>query len=66
MLLELEHPVMGKVRQIGPVIKFSDTPFEFRNFAPALGEQTERILQEIGYTPEEIAALEGSGAVKAW
>ena len=66
MLLELQHPTMGNVRQIGPAIKFSDTPFQFRNFAPVLGEQTEQILREIGYSQEEIDALESKGAVKAW
>ena len=66
MLLELDHPTMGKVKQIGPAIKFSDTPFHFRNFAPVLGEQTEDLLREVGYSQQEIAALEQSGAVKAW
>ncbi|MCX6021377.1 MAG: CaiB/BaiF CoA-transferase family protein [Chloroflexi bacterium] len=66
MLLEVDHPTMGKIKQIGPAIKFSDTPFSFRNFAPVLGEQTEELLREVGYSQQEIAALEQAGAVKAW
>lgn len=64
MLLELEHPVMGKVRQIGPVIGFSDTPFEFRNFAPVLGEQSEEILRSCGYEDAQIEILAQSGVVR--
>jgi len=66
MLLEVDHPTMGKVKQIGPVIQFSDTPFEFKNFAPVLGENTVELLREVGYDTAEVDSLIGSGAVKAW
>lgn len=65
-VLELEHPTEGKVRQVGEVIKFSEMPFEFRNFAPVLGEHTAQLLQEVGYSSKEIQDLANSGAVKAW
>jgi len=66
MFLELDHPTMGKVRQLGSPIKFSDTPFEFRSFAPVLGEHTRELLREAGYPPQEVEHLIESGAVKAW
>ena len=66
MLLELQHPTEGAVKQIGPVVQFSDTPFEFRNFAPVLGENSVELLQEVGYDSDKIESLLGSGAVKAW
>ena len=66
MLLELNHPTIGDVKQLGPVIQFSDTPFEFRNFAPVLGQDTVDLLQEVGYDSSAIEKLIDSNAVKAW
>ena len=66
MLLELNHPTIGDVKQLGPVIQFSDTPFEFRNFAPVLGQDTVELLQEVGYDSAKIDQLIDSSAVKAW
>ena len=57
MILEVDHPRWGKTKQIGFPIKFSDTPWEFRLPAARLGDHTNEVLSELGYSPEEIQKL---------
>ncbi len=61
---ELEHPLEGKVRQLGSPFRLSDTPPTFRNFAPMLGEHTVEVLHGIGYNDAEIGQLEDNGVVR--
>ena len=58
MMVELEHPVEGRVRGLGIPVKLSDTPGEVRRPAPLLGEHSAEVLAEIGYSDEQIADLE--------
>jgi len=51
------------VRVVGPAPKFSATPASIRSAPPALGADTEAVLQELGYTLEDINALRSAGAV---
>lgn len=59
MVVEVEHPEYGTIRQIGVAPKFSDTPGRVRTPAPQPGQHTEEVLREIGYSAEEIARLIG-------
>jgi crotonobetainyl-CoA:carnitine CoA-transferase CaiB-like acyl-CoA transferase len=54
MVMEVEHPVEGKVRQLGNPIKSSEFPFEIRAPSPAWGEHTIEVLKAIGFSGEEI------------
>jgi crotonobetainyl-CoA:carnitine CoA-transferase CaiB-like acyl-CoA transferase len=63
MVLEMDHPVLGKVKQVGIIPKLSDTPGQVRSRAPFLGEHTDAILRDLGYTQEEIEQLRQKGAV---
>jgi len=63
MAVELDHPVAGKVTQVGISVKLSDTPGGIRTFAPALGEHTEELLRGLGYGPEAVATLREKGVV---
>jgi crotonobetainyl-CoA:carnitine CoA-transferase CaiB-like acyl-CoA transferase len=54
MVIEYEHPVEGKIRQVGNPIKSSQFPFEIRLPSPAWGEHTMEVLKAIGYSEEEI------------
>jgi crotonobetainyl-CoA:carnitine CoA-transferase CaiB-like acyl-CoA transferase len=62
MVVELEQPELGKVRQLGVPVKLSRTPGDPSRPAPAFGEHTEEVLRELGYSAEEIAAMEREGA----
>jgi CoA:oxalate CoA-transferase len=47
MIVEVEHPIAGKMRVAGNPIKLSKTPGNIEKPAPLLGEHTGRILQEL-------------------
>lgn len=57
MATEVDHPQAGKVTQIGVALKLSETPGSIRSFAPYLGQHTEEVLEELGYSPQDIAQL---------
>ena len=63
MVIEVEHPNGGKVRQVGIAIKLSDTPGKVRNLAPIFGEHTEEILIGMGYNKQRIDELRQKGAI---
>jgi crotonobetainyl-CoA:carnitine CoA-transferase CaiB-like acyl-CoA transferase len=55
--VELEHPLLGRTRQVRPPFDFAVTPATVRTPPPLLGEQTDEILAEIGIGPAEVARL---------
>ena len=63
MVLEVEHPGHGTVRMTGFPVKLSATPATLRHPAPQLGDDTETILQALGYHPEQIAAFRDDAIV---
>jgi crotonobetainyl-CoA:carnitine CoA-transferase CaiB-like acyl-CoA transferase len=64
MVISYEQPEFGEVKQLGFPIKLSRTPADVHRPAPALGEHTMELLQEAGYSSEDVQALEESGAAK--
>jgi len=63
MVVEVEHPIAGRVKQVGIPIKFSETPGQIRSPAPTIGQDTEAILQELGYSEEDIEGLHHAQAI---
>ncbi|MBI2910598.1 MAG: CoA transferase [Chloroflexi bacterium] len=57
MATEVEHPVLGRLRQPGLPVKLSGTPGAIRRPAPRSGQDTEEILAGLGYDAGRIAAL---------
>ena len=63
MVIEVEHPIVGRVKQVGVAPKLSDTPGEVRSLSPLLGEHTDEILLGLGHSQEEIENLRQEGVV---
>jgi formyl-CoA transferase len=61
-VVEVDHPTRGKHLTVGNPIKMSDSPTEVTR-APLLGEHTEEILRELGYTASDAKALRTEGAI---
>ena len=57
MVQELTHPQAGRVNALGNPVKMSLTPPVMAAAAPTLGQHTDTILRELGYTDGDIAAL---------
>jgi len=57
MIVELDHPIIGRMKTIGPPTKFSGFDYAVRMPAPWLGQHTAEVLAETGYSSEEIASL---------
>ena len=66
MRIEMDHPLAGdgKVPLVGNPVKFSETPVQYRNAPPTLGQHTDEILKEVlGSNEAEIARLRKDGIV---
>jgi crotonobetainyl-CoA:carnitine CoA-transferase CaiB-like acyl-CoA transferase len=65
MVVEVEHSRLGKMKTLGPPVKFSATPGRVRRGAPQLGQHTHEVLKEYGYSEAEINQMVGRGDVIA-
>ncbi|MFQ6077229.1 MAG: CaiB/BaiF CoA transferase family protein, partial [Candidatus Bathyarchaeia archaeon] len=64
MLVEMDHPEAGRIKQIGPALKFSETPCVVDSPPPVRGEHTEEVLKTLaGYSDEGIEGLRRAGAI---
>jgi len=62
MTVEVDSPRFGKYLRHGAIINFSDAPARLGH-GPFLGEHTVRMMQELGYTDEQIADLRARGVI---
>jgi crotonobetainyl-CoA:carnitine CoA-transferase CaiB-like acyl-CoA transferase len=63
MSLTVDHPALGRVRTIGTPLKLSRTPLDASRPAPRLGEHTEEVLRELGYSADDVTALRAAGTL---
>jgi len=63
VLVDTEHPQMGRLRQPRPPARFAATPAEIRRPSPALGAQTNEVLESLGLSPAELSDLRAKGVI---
>jgi crotonobetainyl-CoA:carnitine CoA-transferase CaiB-like acyl-CoA transferase len=63
MIVDIQHPTLGNVREVGIAIKLSDTPGAIRSAAPTSGQHTDEVLKDLGVSADEITALRTKGVV---
>lgn len=63
-VLQFEHPTAGSYRQAAPAARFHGTPQEpRRRMPPLLGEHTEEVLTQLGYSVDEVDGFRDKGIV---
>ncbi len=65
LVADYVHPQWGRTREVGLTIRLSETPGRNHAPAPLLGQHTHQVLEEIGYSPDEITSMRDRGVV-AW
>jgi formyl-CoA transferase len=63
LVVETDHPALGHLKTLGSPIKLSATPPLVTRRAPLLGEHTDEILAESGFSAAEIKTLRAAGVV---
>ncbi|MFX1417779.1 MAG: CaiB/BaiF CoA transferase family protein [Promethearchaeota archaeon] len=63
MVVEMEHPIFGRIQNIASPIKYSRTPLKIRNLAPKIGHNTTEILENLGYSEREIRDFKKKGII---
>jgi crotonobetainyl-CoA:carnitine CoA-transferase CaiB-like acyl-CoA transferase len=64
MIVEVETASGEKVKQVGISVKLSETPGSIRSLAPELGQHTDAILADLGYTKNDAVRWRAEGAIK--
>ena len=63
MISEVEHPKIPNLKFPSSPLKLTDSPATIRRVPPLLGQHSEEILEEAGYSPEKIADLKERGVI---
>lgn len=66
MIQTIEHPDAGKVRVLRHPLRYDGEVPSVRKYPPRLGEHTEMVLKEIGYSSTEIEKLVESGVITVY
>jgi crotonobetainyl-CoA:carnitine CoA-transferase CaiB-like acyl-CoA transferase len=63
IIIDLEHPLHGIVKSIATPVHLSDTPLVYYRHPPMLGEHTDEVIQEIGYSADQVTHLRERGII---
>lgn len=61
MVVNIDHPKLGKIQNIASPIKYSRTPLTIRSNAPKIGQNTKELLDSLGYSAEQIENFKKDG-----
>ncbi len=61
--IQVDHPLWGALKMVGFPWDFSETPASWRREAPSLGQHTDEILLELGYTQDKIQEIKEEGVI---
>ena len=61
--VEVDHPVGRKIKLVATPVQFNKTPATIRTSAPELGQHTEEVLLDLGYSWEDIAGFKDKKAI---
>ena len=62
-IVELEHPALGMVKSLATPVHLSDTPLSYRRHPPRLGEHSDEVAAELGYSQADIKRLRADGVL---
>ena len=62
-IVELEHPALGIVKSLATPVHLSDTPLSYRRHPPRLGEHSDEVAAELGYSNADIERLRAEGVL---
>ncbi|MFC2022245.1 CaiB/BaiF CoA transferase family protein [Chloroflexota bacterium] len=60
---EINHPVAGQMKLVTTPVKFRQNPASLRTPAPEVGQHTEEILLDLGYSWDDLAQVKEQGAI---
>ena len=63
MMVQMQHPLAGRVTLVASPIKLSATPVQYRRPPPLLGEHTAELLREFGVGEADIVALRAAKTI---
>ncbi|MFX1317208.1 MAG: CaiB/BaiF CoA transferase family protein [Promethearchaeota archaeon] len=63
MVIEIDHPKFGKIKNVASPIKYSRTPLKIKNLAPKVGQDTKEILKKLNYNDENISNFKKKGII---
>jgi crotonobetainyl-CoA:carnitine CoA-transferase CaiB-like acyl-CoA transferase len=64
LVTEMEHPLLGHLRMVGPAFQMSETPLAAQGPSPILGADTDAVLGSVGYSEAEIGRLRETGVIR--
>ncbi len=61
---DLEHSLLGRMKMTGPMVQMTETPLEATASSPALGEHTDDLLRDLGYSADDVQGLRDAGVTR--
>ena len=61
---DLDHSLLGRMKMTGPLVQMTETPLEATASSPALGEHTDDLLRDLGYSADDVQGLRDAGVTR--